>query len=237
MKKYVFCLWVMTLTLCAQDSEKQPLPPGPLIQKRAPDYSQWTIKVAPRPDKPKAEPVKNDAAPGKEEKPYWGEMVSITKTENIMLRRTMDAQGQTWNTWCIEDFQTTISPDEKSLMMQSRSLDPNVPASNYEDYSQTDFPGFEWVSAKSYAGIKLINGKKCILFQGKGRSDVEGKDGGDLMAYINLETRYPVALIIGNDCRTYEFQAPPQTKLQIPQILKQLLSNRRKIMGLPPVEY
>ena len=210
-----------------------PLPPGPLVQMRAPDFAQWVVTVTPTlafgNSNSTSTPPGTDAstATGSQDAgklPTWTSQITMTKTRTIILREVRNQTGQTWTTWCTPGLQSTLSPDSKSWIMQSRAAnaDPTVPTANYEDYSQTDFLGFDWINLSKYVGIKVFNGSKCIFFQ-------DSANGGEgRSAYIDLETRLPNTLNAEGKTITYAFKAPPTTELTLPPLLAQLLKNRQK---------
>lgn len=224
------------LNLNGQLAEPQPsvppLPPGPLIQKRAPSFAQWIIRSKPikgglgQENKVADANAKSSEA---KEKPSWGSLVSITKTGEIMLRQTMDDQSRVWNTWCTRQLQTTVYPDGKQAILQAGNSDATAPTANFEDYSQSDFPGFEWITQKEYVGQKEYQGKKCIVYQNVPPTD--GSDHSKRTALVDLETRFPVALLIDNDTHTYEFKAPPQGMLTLPPFVQGLIDSRQRMMS------
>ena len=226
-------LWGLAVGAQAQETAKPTplpvLPPGPALQRRAPDRAQWVIKqtVAPTPD---AELAKGGAT-DKHPKSYWGSLVAVTKTGSIMLRQTIDDKGQTWNTWCTPDLQTTIYPDGQHWIVQSISPDPKVPAANYEDYSKTDFPGLEWVTLDKYVDLKEINGKRCIIFKSRFKMADDDPAPTDFEADVDLDTRYPVETKVGANLRTYTFSDAPPAMLSLPPLVLSLLDNRAKMMS------
>lgn len=224
-----FCLFFSLVTILhAQNPTSEPsatpppLPPGPLVQARAPNPSKWIIKLA--------APSGADKPEGQEggKKPDVSNSVKVmTKTGPITLRQTLDATGKTWNTWCIGLQQITLFPDSKQWVVQSPSPDPNIPTPNYEDYSKSDFPGFEWISLANYVGLKDISGRKCITFKGMAILDGALKPT-PVLAYTDLETRFPVALAAGTSMHVYEFQSPPQVPLVLPTLVQSLVNNQQK---------
>jgi len=213
----------------APDATVPPLPPGPLIQKRAPDFAQWAIRIV------------NDSAPEKsgvqtpdkkiDKEAAWGAIIMTTKTGKILLRQTYDDRKRIWNTWCIGDLnvQTTLSPDGKNWVVQTPNADPHVHTPNYVDYSKSDFPDFAWISKNNYAGIKEMGGKKCIVFTASIKMNSDDPMPTLLAAYIDLDTRYPVAFIQGGEFHSYEFKQPPKDTLPLPQLVQDLLNNRKKM--------
>lgn len=224
------CLAFAARLLAQQPANtKPPLPPGPLIEKRAPEFAQWIIRSAGSADRGKA----SSPSPKSEEKhAAWGDIVVMTKTGQVMLRQTTDDSKQVWNTWVIgeQGLQTTISPDGKKWIVQARNPDPNTPTPNYEDYSKTDFPSFEWITESNYAGVQEVAGRRCLLFTDKVKLLSDDLEATPISAYIDLETRLPVAINQGGNARTYDFRSPPSAPLQLPTLVQGLIDNRQKTL-------
>jgi hypothetical protein len=208
-----------------------PMPAGPPMQLRAPDFSQWVIKLIINSAQPASTTASTDTGQNKAGKPNNESQVTMTKTGKIMVRQRLDGQGSTWNVWCIDDVQVTVYPDGKNMVIQTRPAYIAGENPLYENYSQTDFPRLIWVSQKNYAGMKSYNGKSCLYF--KDRYKFYGEDEeSDVEAYTDLKTRLPVASIVstpsGQTTYAYEFQQPPAATLTLPNKVQSALDARRK---------
>jgi len=244
MKTLVICLALGLVSAAAPAQTPgtvEPLPPGPLIQERAPKMARWLITLvvgkAKAPESPSAAGQKG-AAP----KLPWASKVAVTKTDEIIREETLDEKGQTWSAWCLPGLQITVWPDGKSWFVQQAQAnrDPNVPVAMFTDYSKSDFPGFEWISEKNYTGIQKVGSKTCLVFRDVSalmspeelKQMSPGDEGSNptisVVASIDVETRLPVALTRGNEAHTYEFIAPPEQKLTFPPIVESLIENRDK---------
>jgi len=218
----------------------EPLPPGPLIQERAPRMSRWLITLVVAKQKGAASSASSEK--GTAPTLPWASKVAVTKTEDVIREETLDEKGQTWSAWCLPGLQITVWPDGKSWFVQQAQADrdPNVPVAMFTDYSKSDFPGFEWISEKNYAGIQKVGSKTCLIFRDtmvlmtpeELKQAALGGDGASptisVVASIDVETRLPVALTRGSEAHTYEFIAPPEQKLAFPTIVQNLIDNRNK---------
>jgi hypothetical protein len=222
----------------ATTDPKSGLPKGPLLS-RIPEFAIWSITYTytdPRETPPKK--------PGPENKPPEQEAsiesarpkkVLLTKTKNILHVETLDERRQTWHRWCRDSKHLIVFPGGKGLA-PCDGQDIHNPF--YEDYQSTTFPGFEWVSAATFAGVESVRQRDCMVF----RSAVKGLDlmnpgeaaklrsmAGEGMpipeealktkstvAIIDLETRLPVALQVAGEVRQYTFLEPPGTILAFP---------------------
>jgi len=145
-----------------------------------------------------------------------------------MLREVRTQDGQVVPTWCVGDLQITLFGNSSIVQAKVYNADPTVPTPNYEDYSDSDFPGFDWINLSNYTGIKESGGRKCIVFQ-----ETNKQDKGPpviISAYIDFATRLPVAFIASGGTRTYVFKDPPTTELVLPTLVVQLLKNRQREM-------
>jgi len=225
----LFCVLGLTSALQAQTDSggPPPLPPGPLIQKRAPDFAKWVITTvsAPASSANSASTPTTDVSADNDTQSAGKQKVALevamTKTGKIMLREVRTQGGQVVPTWCVGGFQITLFGN--SSIIRAKNPDPTIPTPDYEDYSDSDFLGFDWITLAKYTGIKEFGGRKCIVFQ-------ENDAGGIRSAYIDLETRLPVALIAGGGTRTYVFKTPPTSELTLPPPVVQLLKNRQREM-------
>lgn len=209
----------------APPSKFPPIPPGPLIQERAPDYSQWTVTTKLGGDSSSTQPGTAPAA--SKQPPFFGAIVTTTQTGKIKLRETTDNLGQIWSTWCVRsDTQITIRPDTKGVIITSGPVDPRNPSPYYVDYSKTDFPNIPSgvVSLSNYAGIQSSHGAQCLLFKGSG-SIIPRSPAIPCTVYINLKSRYPVAVEGAGIVVTYEFHQPPSAELSPSADVVQVLKN------------
>jgi len=236
MKTYLnlFCFLALSLlNLPAQQSPQPssplpPLPPGPLIQLRAADQSQWTVKITQNSPGTKASSetsTPDDTAT--KAKSYFGSQLTISKSEKIIRRQTVDEKGQPWDTWCFPDVQITIRPDGQHVIVQTGPADSKVINPFFVNYSHSDFPGFQWISLKSYAGIQSFQGSPCIVFKDHAAIYLGG-DATDVTAYIDLKTRYPVSLVGETQTTSYQFQPALSEPLSIPPIVQQVQDSRQK---------
>jgi len=229
----LFCVLAFTSALQAQTDSggPPPLPPGPLIQKRAPDMAKWVITAVPAPANNATANSVSDASSASDPQSAGAKQkvaseVTITKTGKIMLREVRTQDGRVVPTWCVGGLQITLFGNSAIVQAKVYNPDPTVPTANYEDYSDSDFPGFYWIGPSNYTDIKEFGGKKCIVFQ-EAIKNVTGPPS-KLSAYIDFLTRLPVSLTVGGGTSAYVFKAPPTAELTLPPLVVQLLRNRQR---------
>jgi hypothetical protein len=216
----------------AQQAPAKPVPPpGPLIQKRAPDFSCWilTLKIAPS-------SKGLDDAPNSEQKDDSKNTLTtntFTKTGDVLRVQYTDEQKREWNIWLQGKQQVVVFSDGKSIGFAAQPPPGIVVATPLcRDFSKEDFQGFDWISVSNYTGIKQIDGKSCLEF--RGTINTNGLLS-PVAAYTDLKTRLPVQLDNAGMLSLYEFQAPPSTVQSLPSNVEKLIvDQRRKEQSLAP---
>lgn len=219
-------------TLNAQQpaSTPPPLPPGPLLNK-APDFVQWTITIKSAESGGVGKTEKGIASPEPSAKPT-AEVYQIVTAKTGKIRHEVRVAGTQImsNVWSINGASVEINPKTKIAQVAPGGV-------------SVDFPGLEWISEKNYTDVKKINGKDTIIFNDKvawmaaNGATNEFKGKVDAVAYIDLETRLPIAMKRGVDTYTYQFGAMPQTTLTPPPEVVQAMegySERMKRLSAGP---
>jgi hypothetical protein len=236
--KTALLIW-LPLILCgsgvwAQKANPTPadLPPGPPIEKRAPGFSQWLITTtlsgtAALDDQAVA--ASNDA---KTPKAPSATKIMITKTGNIYRVEHLDEARQLWTVFASGATQIMVWPDRHSAAVLAASNNPDAPNPFITNFSVTDFPGFEWVGWGKYSEMKSYKGMKCIVFQKQQPVDSDDpKPGGGyktVIAYVNVETRLPVALVDADEANILEWKPVPKGVLTLPPSAMAVLQQRQK---------
>ena len=213
------CLAMGSLALQAQQPALPPIPPGPLIQKRAPDFSHWMVTF-------KTAPAASGATPSPSQPSDPNSIITqdtVTKTENIIHVEFIDTQKRAWNIWVQGGRDMIQWPDGKSVGFVAKPP-PYVVNPLYRDFSSSDFSGFEWISAANFTGIQSIGGISCLVFK-----DTLLTNGVSLQveAATDVKTRLPVRLINGQGQFTYAFLSPPSTEQTLPANVQKLIVDQR----------
>ena len=210
-----------------------PLPPGPLILKRAPEMAMWTVTTTIGPLKDPAATRAGQPAPQNDAEAS-SQAVSkmlFCKTGSIVLVERFGEGKQVWNTWCRGPLQVVTWPDGKNCAEATVPTTPRVENPFYNDFSVSDFRGFEWVAKENYIGIADFGGMKCIVYQ---KTLTIPSDSGDLpqyvpaLAYVDVSSRLPIALVMGEQSSLFEWKSPPQSMLILPPNVQALLNQRQK---------
>jgi hypothetical protein len=233
-------------------AQTAPQPNAPLtgeVLAHAPEFSKWTISYG------KATP----GLGGDDISPQGGgKVVVVTKTKTILCERSTQT-GDKVDKWHIEGVQYTVIPKTKQCITADLAAFQRGVASAdyYTDYSLTDFPGMEWVSAKNYVHSLQYMGRDCLVFQdilslytaeelreiqkdrnGKKRASFNPADYQiPVLAYVDSQTRLPVMLQRGSELRVYRFEAPPGAMLKPPaevlQNIKKRIEKDKELSTMP----
>lgn len=231
------CLVCQLHAQTSHSPTKPKLPPGPLIQQHAPEYSRWTIF-----SKPIAKNGEEENKPGGGQKNASAKAepkFSITKTGNITRVIYFDDAKQPWNIWCFDRQVIAVWPDGKNVGFAAKPTRPDAYNPLYMDFSKSDFQGFEWISERNFAGISDVLGKKCLVFRDTVKRTEPGMRSDDpdpasasfesgAVASIDLETRLPVTLVNENGLFIYQFYDPPAAMQTLPANVQAVIDQQRQ---------
>lgn len=105
-----------------------------------------------------------------------------------------------------------------------------------EPFAFRKFEGFDWLAEKNYRGVEAVNGRRCWVFSQDPppvpTTPPAAKDPGVVMpmpppvdatafqkatAWIDVETRKPVRLVLGPQVREFKHLAAPTARLDVPK--------------------
>lgn len=199
------------LLLCEQGSAMAdpavvptPLPNGPLVDQGG-AFSAWQITYSYDSDKPaaggKAPPVP-EAAGHSRVSALSPRTLTLTRTKPLWHAVTVDTTGGKVEQWCDGSVRFLVEGGRPPSLPPSGGLfDAKFP-----NFSAKYFPDMDWISASTYLGTQTMNSRPCLLF---------GK--GDMKAWIDLETRFPVRWQRGDaETRTFRQLPTPADMLTLP---------------------
>lgn len=194
------------------------LPVGPLL-KSAPDFSQWTVKY----EYPKATDPKDQAQNGAETI-----QVSIVKTGNIVSEEIVDRRGGHESIWHVGGTQYRKPAGQGDWFESVASVGGNIGNSDFSPLPANGYRGWDWIGPDSYAGTIALDTGACFVFVPGGAQKLKASGGAPtkdqiaaqpLIAFVNVETRLPVALRVGGITQRFVFAAPPTAIQQFPSDL------------------
>jgi hypothetical protein len=225
----LFCVLGLTPALQAQTDGPPPLPPGPLVQTRAPDFAEWVVT--------KKMGALEDTTSNSNTVPATqagagplSTQDTVTKTQRIVRVVRLDTGKRPWTIWCQGSQEFMIWPDGKSCAPLTQNLVVANPF--FIDLSTADFQELGWVALKYYIGLKVYNGTKCIVYQ----TELNSRDdpGGapttvKKIAYVDFKSRLPIAVQSGDDVYLYQWNQPPQDMLSYPPMVLALIDVGLKV--------
>lgn len=206
-----------------------PLPSGPLLN-RAPDFSQWSVTTVNGTAKSKDAEKTGEKAQGDQ-----NDMQStVTKTKKIYHIQSVDGLGGRSDKWSVDGFQVSFLPNTQFPIISAPGI---TGGGYYTDFSNTDFSGFEWISASNYTGVQKVSGIDCYIF--KSNIKLPHTDGlTEATAALDVKTRLPLSLVLGAAVTTYQYGSAPTAMLVPPANVKDLADKWQKRMqqasAMPP---
>jgi hypothetical protein len=219
----------------------------PLLRKRAPDFAKWSIvsgessdaREQPKPDedvgsaspKEKRESSQSRKSLEKQNPPKAAAVLEITKTGHVIHVERINDQKHIWNIWITAGHELSVAPDSESVEEVAPPSNPDMDNPLYTDFSKTDFPGLEWISAKNFTGVEKVSGRACLVFREPLAPDstIAGNAGSPdrtiRYAAIDYYSRLPVALAAGGVMQEYSFEFPPQAAQTLPENVARFLQS------------
>lgn len=213
-----------------------PLPAGPLLNKRAPEFARWTILhkyTGSGKDTPKPTGGESDSTDSFRASPPRILSRTLIKTRNIYHIVTNYENGKLEDRWVVGNVHSVLTPASTELV--------SGPFASFDgtdlDISSSDFFGFDWITANIYTGIKEVYGHPCLIFQqtqnkyamekfpwletsityrNAGKVPDVYKEEVPALAAIDVQTRMPVFLQIGNETRSIQYTPVPNQLQQLP---------------------
>lgn len=219
--------------LCAQEIP----PPKEPILPRAPERAEWTItyrldreKARQELLKPEAPKVREEAGNANEKQPVMPSQTRISKDGTTYREIITWSDGRQTEKWVVGGLQIQDGPNGR---LQRIMLPTSFYASEYSDYSRSDFEELEWVGKSNFQGPIFSEGVSVYSFEvpgnarrltpreksaQAGRGELELKSEGDrkFVAYLDVKNQLPVYLDDGQLVRVYSFTKPSPGELEVP---------------------
>jgi hypothetical protein len=230
------------------DQHKPPLPPKPW-PAQMPDMASWTVTTALAGSMDGATSAYDNQTSQSQDNSTQAHEVdqtiqlksTIVKTWPVVHEIAIDNTNKKWDKWYNSGVE--LSVDSTGTLFFVRTSGGGF---FFQDYSNSDFGGFDWLSANNYQGVKNYMGHQCYFFQiamkAAARSEsvtalnpayVISKDNPDTSvfytrAYLDMKTMFPVMLQKGPYIQTYILGPPPTVSQTVPSVLIQRMQARAK---------
>jgi hypothetical protein len=222
-------------------------PTGPLLRP-APEFSEWTITHSYSDEMTPAAGSASKANVPREiaKLPLLRPRRTITtKTGGTVRIVIIDLAGKTTEKWFIDGVQFT-KPDGSDVwygankavaagILPDAYYSAPLPASGFQD--------LDWIAEGNYAGAIQLGDIKCLVFVPGGMTPDDWKDAkkrkakldsAEKVAYIDADSRLPVALRILGEVRQFQFTNPAPTQMLAPppDLAEQIKKGKEAIANL-----
>ena len=218
---------------------KFPLPAPPLLNP-APDFSMWTVTIS----YPEDRVSKSDKDPAKPLPDYLTlrpRTIITTKTNGLVREEIIDLSSRKTERWHAGNIQFVKKPGSM-VWDKVDSTDPE-----FSSLPPHGFRDLGWVIPENYAGPIKSGTKECLVFVPGGEAALDMKDprisktisdAHRLIAFIDAETRFPSAIYMLDEIRSFKWSPPPSSKLSLPddladQIKKEADDRARLLQRMP----
>lgn len=223
MSKLVACTALAILGVLQAYGQEGVLPPpkAPFL-KNLPAACTW--KIAFQKD---GKPLTADSAPAASNMISLRQMVEIqgTKRPEGCREILLWSNGATSETWSHENFILSTSPGSEDVTVSEiginyAGMQPFTPG-----FGQKDFPDLQWISPDSYQGTEEFQGRPCYVY----KQPVSG-NSTPIIAYIDGQSLWPVALRQGPILRVYSINTTPPAPFTLPvSLVKELERYKRSL--------
>lgn len=217
----------------AQSPSKDIPPPAPPFVADPPGFSAWTIQS----------------------KSTRGSSAATTSAIHTEGLERFETGGR--EIWYANKVSLTAADNDPSkiVLMAPPGAGPMPDGTLGPLLTGPGFPGFWWLDLRHYKGVVNFQGRSCYHFRMVpppapastpqipsapetkiigGREFVSGESPSasrvkplEAEAWIDVETKLPVAILHGGQLHTYTFLAPPAAKLSLPESMKQAIARAK----------
>lgn len=198
----------------AQEAKVEP-PSAPFIAK-PPEFGSWTIQII-------GTKAANQEGSSKEAVP--NEKIHCVKTKEIKRDSFLSRDGKQREIWYFGKFALTkYEHSEKVGLEDAAGFSRQRGSKTGSLIHGAGFPGFGWLDLRYYKDVVKAGTRLCYHFQIPPEPNTAAAEGGNagvpadtgIEAWIDVATKYPVAIKAEGVVYAYEFQPPPAGMLQLP---------------------
>ena len=149
-----------------------------------------------------------------------------TKTGRTIHEVRLDILGHGTDTWFDAGVQYTKFEKDSAWYRSDRSTGGDTSAeASYHPLPASGFRDLEWIKAENYAGTAPYDKHDCLVFVPTGADKLDLNGAGDAqkklkaldtVAYVDADSRLPVAVRTRGDLRTFQFDPPPMEMQTLP---------------------
>ena len=223
-----------------------PPPTAPFVEE-LPKNSAWKIIVTPK-EKARDTPAPAGGAPKGTKPPpvlpVLKEERRVRFEDNMCIVRTWNDNSITQE-WRFDGYVLYMQPGLPTVYVFSKS---QAMAAVYPVMSNSTFPELSWLTAANYNKVEPYKQRPAYVFQEESEGSQflpnvpealrpkakPGSSSSVKRAWIDRDTKLPLAYDNGTETRTYEYAQPPTTPLVLPANFAAALEKfKRDIASLP----
>lgn len=171
-------------------------PPEPPFVAAPPQFGKWTITMDPA--------GKRDKEPGLGGEGHGNRVVCV-KTNDLKRDTLISPDGERSEVWYKGDLVLTGFENSSEIAVEEAATFGREPGSVTGSLTfGPGFPGFGWLDLKHYRGIAKVEDKVCYRFAHE--TAAADQASGDLEAWVDVATRYPVAISADGVLHRYAFE-------------------------------
>ncbi|HSI86161.1 MAG: hypothetical protein ACAI35_10395 [Candidatus Methylacidiphilales bacterium] len=144
--------------------------------------------------------------------------IEVQKTPAVARMTQRWSNGKVSESWIADGYLLTTYPALPDIYVTSLSLRAVGSDDGISDFHSM-YPGFGWVEPRFFTAVVTLNGRKCNHFANK---------EADREAWVDAETRLPVAYTKGKTKFSYEFLPAPQQDPTMPAAFRTELQIYKK---------
>lgn len=208
------CLGVLSsrLSVHAQDAANYP-PPKPPLVAAVPENAEWTITV----EYPKEAKLAPDAPKHHDWRPVEVRTTKVGKTKRDLITTRDGVKQENWYVdamifWTNGQGEVSVTDLRAAEGSDPMEDSPSVP---------TGFPGVGWLKLDNYVDVVMFEKRPCYHYV---RDEAE--------AWIDAETKLPVAYRRGKILYRFSFNPSPVGPLVMPPAYQTALETVRKMYGI-----
>jgi len=216
----------VTLPLVAQEKELTSPPHSPYLVN-APTCAMWTILCKPKGAAAQASPQQR-----------WLKEIRVIKMGETRQEIQTWSDGLETQRWIYRGMILSDQPGSPDVYILRAEQLRDLPSADLMDYSKSDFPELNWVSAGTYAGVERYGKRPCYHYRRGTPREVATPDtparetpegqAGIPQVWIDGSTKLPAAADDGVTLQIFSFQEIPRRELVLPPRFEKALQEASK---------
>lgn len=232
----IVAVWLAVVpALRAEEAPKTPPPPH--VAEKAPELSRWAVEFQYGGKAGEGARATSSRLLGKRIT-----KLNVTKSQDIKYEQGIYEDGVLLDVWIQGGLMVLKDPGYAHKIVRRKAL------------TGGDFPEFQWIGEAEYRGTERVGGKECLVFDhelyplqfadpglyaaemAQEQRSIDLGSKVPVVAHIDVKTRLPVKLTVGDDARIYTFLSPPPASLIVPaeyEAAIQQVDGRYKALSKP----